>query len=351
MARLAVALRVVILVPLLIGVVGGAGTSTRLGLYLAVSGAVVVTSAWMIVSALRRGTLLVGGWRIADLALGLVALPALAMALPVEQLVGTQVGWANGYAINVAALAGGYLPRAAAIGYGLAAGAMTFVVSRLVPTATPYDVVGNALVPVAFAVASTMFAAFFRDLGRSVDEARAAEVRATKALELERYRLTVHDATGILRLLADEATPAEVRPALQRQAAAEANRLRGYLRDGQAHPDGNGIPTLGSVLEEAICGFSDLPLEVSTDLGGRVALPAEQGLALGRAVATVLHNVRRHARAEIVYVHADVHGSEWEVVVRDDGTGFDPAIRELGFGLQVQVVQALRSAGMTCRID
>ena len=105
---------------------------------------------------------------------------------------------------------------------------------------------------------------------------------------------TVHDATGILRLLADDATPAEVRPALQRQAAAEANRLRNYLRDGPVAGAGE---TLGEILDEALVGFSDLALEVSTELGAHVRLPDDRALALGRAVATVLHNVRRHAQA------------------------------------------------------
>lgn len=37
--------------------------------------------------------------------------------------------------------------------------------------------------------------------------------------------------------------------------------------------------------------------------------------------------------------------------MRDNGIGFDRDTQRLGFGLQVQVIQALAAAGMTARID
>ncbi len=343
-----VALRLGAVVVAVVGVPRGLSVADQPQLYLVTTLVALIVSGWLVTCAVRRRDMRRGRWQGADLLVGALALPALAGALPAHELVGTQAGWAPGYALNVACLAGAYLPRLAALLYAVLVASLTFVVGLRSPAHLD-TLLANSLVPIVFAVVAAIFAGHFRGLGERADTARAAEVRATRALELERYRLTVHDATGILRQLADDATPAEVRPALRRQAAAEANRLRNYLRDGSGAQAAPG--TIGEVLDEALAGFTDLPLEVSTDLGGGVALPPEQAMALGRAVATVLHNVRRHAEAATVYVHADARDQEWEVVVRDDGSGFDPAEQPLGFGLQVQVLQALTEAGMTAAID
>lgn len=347
-ALLAVVLRLGSTLSMLVGVPQGIRLAADRTIYAALTVVTLGVTTWAVAQALRSQSLRVGWWQPADLLVGVLVMPVLATVLPAETLVGTWAAWGNGHAINVAVLCAGYLPMARATAYGVFIGVLTFLVGLRDPLASVDTLLGNSLVPVVFTVCAAMFARHFRALAHRADTARAAEVRATQALELERYRLTVHDATGILRLLADDATPAEVRPALQRQAAAEANRLRNYLRDGPVTGAGE---TLGEILDEALVGFSDLALEVSTELGAHVRLPDDRALALGRAVATVLHNVRRHAQARTVFIHADAHDTGWEVVVRDDGIGFDRDTQRLGFGLQVQVIQALAAAGMTARID
>src|SRR5690606_39069358 len=149
---------------------------------------------------------------------------------------------------------------------------------------------------------------------------------------LERYQLTVHDASSILRLLSDEDTPAEVLPGLRRQADREAQRLRNYL-GADSHPVDSSVRTVGAMLAVALEGFEDLPLEPAVALGAHVELDEAVWSAVGRAVTTVLHNVRIHAQAHQVVVHADTDGSTWEVVVSDDGIGFDQENQPLGFGL------------------
>jgi len=59
---------------------------------------------------------------------------------------------------------------------------------------------------------------------------------------------------------------------------------------------------------------------------------------LVEALATLLHNVRRYALAQEVVVHVERDEVSWELVVRDDGVGFDPAQTSLGYGLRRQVL-------------
>lgn len=70
-------------------------------------------------------------------------------------------------------------------------------------------------------------------------------------------------------------------------------------------------------------------------------------------MATLLHNVRLHADASSVVLHADINqgGSEWELTVRDDGCGFDPAAVRTGYGLRVQVTQTLTRHRIRVDVD
>jgi len=52
-------------------------------------------------------------------------------------------------------------------------------------------------------------------------------------------------------------------------------------------------------------------------------LPADVELALYRIMQEALKNVEKHAHARRVTVHLDQHGAVVELVVRDDGLGFD----------------------------
>jgi len=67
--------------------------------------------------------------------------------------------------------------------------------------------------------------------------------------------------------------------------------------------------------------------------------------ALVEALATLLHNVRRYALAQEVVVHVERDEVSWELVVRDDGVGFDPAQTSLGYGLRRPWPWSARSAG------
>jgi signal transduction histidine kinase len=353
MALVAVTLRGLCLAQMVVALPKGLTDSTRPAVFTVTWLAAAGVSGWLIVDALRLRTLMQGAWRIPDLALGLGAMPLLAWALPDAERVGSWSAWTGAYSVSVVTIAAAWLGIRTAVGYAAVVTAAYLGVASTGRAGVDDSVLADALSFLGFACISALFARYFRSLASQADAAKAAEVAAIRELELERYRITVHDATGVLRLLGDERTPPEVRPALQRQALTEATRLRTYLSDGvgSTYARSPGRATIATVLDEALSGFSDLPLDISVDLGAHVRLPEEHALALGRAVTTVLHNVRRHAQAESVIVHADSDDTGWEVLVRDDGVGFDAASEPLGFGLAVQVIQSLAVHGIHTTIE
>lgn len=375
LAYVGAALRGGIMISVVVGAFHGLSLTTNLPAYLTLFVGQVAISTWLVVTVFRHGSLLVGGWRYADLLWIVVTMVAMRWLLPPDQLVGPWTNWTGGLATNAMAVAAVWLPTtqvALAVSLGLAGVALASVAG--LPGISLWTVAGNGVIFPLFALSVAVFSAALRRTAQRADAAHDAAVEAVRALELDRYRILVHDATGIMRQLGDERTPAVLRPALMRQALAESVRLRNYLAEDDRHTGQSlGPTTLGRVLTDATAGFSDLPLELSIDLGAHVVLPEKSALALGRAVSTLLHNVRRHAHAETVFVHADqfepggpesesggsrrvgdpggaVHEG-WEVVIRDDGVGFDPLTTPLGFGLSVQVMHALRERAIDCHLE
>ncbi|HSR30846.1 MAG TPA: two-component regulator propeller domain-containing protein [Anaerolineae bacterium] len=104
-------------------------------------------------------------------------------------------------------------------------------------------------------------------------------------------------------------------------------------------------------LAEAASGQSGLPVTVTVE--GECALPTEVHVAFYRVAQEALNNAVKHARAQQVLVHlrctcscsdkADERGSQAaELVVRDDGCGFDPdAVSPDRLGLGIMQERAL----------
>ncbi|SDP04231.1 Signal transduction histidine kinase [Pedococcus dokdonensis] len=344
------AMRCVVLVQVVVSVGSGVRSAVHPTAYALLTAAVLAVSVVLIVQCLATGSVRRGIWHAPDLVLAWVALPAMNVLLPEGHVVGTWESWATGYAINVGALAATWLRPWAAIVASLALGAWGFAWLALAHETSWETNLNNALTIPGYAVVVALLAYYLRALAADADQAREDAVAATRALELERYQLTVHDATSILRLLSDEDTPAEVLPGLRLQADREAQRLRHYLTDQPLHAPGDDRRTVGTMLATALHGFDDLPLEPAVELGADVALREDVWTAAARAVATILHNVRMHASARQVVVHADTDGSTWEVVVSDDGIGFDQESEPFGFGLHTQVRQALGELGVEAQI-
>lgn len=343
------AMRAVVLVQIVLSVGAGARLAANSDAYALLSVLVTATSLLLIAQCLMTGSVRFGWWHVPDIALAWGAIPVMVLLMPASHITGTWEAWACGFAINVGALASTWLRPAVAVVHGIGLGAWYLAWMVATETTSWETNLNNALTIPGYAIVVALMVHYLRGLAAAADRSREDAVAATRTLELERYQLTVHDASSILRLLSDEDTPAEVMPGLRRQAHREATRLRNYLA-AEPSPERCGVRTIDTMLAEALEGFDDLPLELAVDLGGHAQLSEPVWHATSRAVATVLHNARLHARAHQVVVHADCDGGQWEVVVSDDGVGFDQSSQPLGFGLDTQVGHALAEVGVDAQV-
>ncbi|MCL9758682.1 ATP-binding protein [Frankia sp. AiPa1] len=191
-----------------------------------------------------------------------------------------------------------------------------------------------------FALVVRALAGYLRRLAADADLARRRVEQLAREAERERTRLLLHDQESVLRLAASDGLDPTITAAVRVQAASGATRIRAYLENQNAESG-----DLAACLRTAAAEFADLAPVLNVHLA-RGAVPAAQVGAITSAVRTLLHNVRRHARADTVTLHAQsTEGGGWEISVRDDGAGFDQFRQAEGFGLRVQVRAQLAAVG------
>ena len=177
---------------------------------------------------------------------------------------------------------------------------------------------------------------------------RDAVRRVVEAQELERARLAreLHDETGqaltsiLLGLKALEervgtddggAAITELRD-LVVATLQDVRRLAVELRPA-ALDDFGLVPALER-LRDTTTEQGRIAVELTSDLDDRRRLPAETETALYRIVQEALTNVLKHAEATRVTVRLKLHERFVELLVQDNGAGFDPnAVRDGGLGL------------------
>ena len=177
---------------------------------------------------------------------------------------------------------------------------------------------------------------------------RDAVRRVVEAQEVERARLAreLHDETGqaltsiLLGLKSLEervetdgggAGFAELRE-LVVATLQDVRRLAVELRPA-ALDDFGLVPALER-LRDSVFEQSQISVDVQSDLDDGQRLPPETETALYRIVQEALTNVLKHADATRVTVRLRLHERFVELVVQDDGGGFDPdAVRDGGLGL------------------
>jgi signal transduction histidine kinase len=193
--------------------------------------------------------------------------------------------------------------------------------------------------------------------------ARSAAYRAGCAAERARCLRSLHDtALQSLETLAlagdaDRLAPAEalaqVRGAAHRQAAL-LRRSLGELAGAEsaAGPDGGPQRSLVDVLSEVI---DEVPVDgprVELVAGADLPQPAPwQQACLRDATREALGNVVKHAAARRVVVRVAAAQDGVEVIVRDDGRGFDPEHTTPGFGTRQSITARVREAGGDAGID
>ena len=278
--------------------------------------------------------------------------------VPTEHLIGSWVGFAPGLMLAIVGLAGAGLTRSAphrwlqlSAAIVLSTGCYLLATLPSAPTRLIPTVAGNALTYPTFAVLVGVVTAYVRRLAADADRARQRAAESAELAERRRNQLLLHDSAGILQMVAAEDTVPDLATALRRQAATESARIRAFLTSPQAAPAGDPVTITGAV-GQVVEGFPDLPIDLVLDLGGSTPLDTASAHAVQGALRALLHNVRRHADARSVVIHADAApgGGQWELSVRDDGRGYDMATTPLGFGLNVQVHHVLADHGIVTEI-
>jgi signal transduction histidine kinase len=163
--------------------------------------------------------------------------------------------------------------------------------------------------------------------------------RLISAEDDERRRVAreLHDETGQsltallvgLRAIEDQAVATDVRSAAQRlrRVAAQTVDEVGRLARG-LHPSILDDLGLAAAARRHVSDFTKaFGVAVDLRVDGTVSprLPPLVQTTLYRILQETLTNVARHARAEVVVVELKYQGTVLELVVRDDGVGFDVA--------------------------
>lgn len=215
----------------------------------------------------------------------------------------------------------------------------------------PLFVSSGFTVLMVFALGAT-FSRYLMQVARRMDGLVETNVRlaarAAVANERATQRVFLHDTAGLLAMIANTTDP-ELSAVLRDRARATSKELRAYVYEERKTELGPSR-SLQEVLERAAADFRDLPIEQNTLLAKNVFLTGDAIQAVESALRTVLDNIRVHANARNVIIHGRSTGVGWEVTVRDDGVGFDPASTKKGFGLRDQVESQCALAGITVRL-
>lgn len=179
---------------------------------------------------------------------------------------------------------------------------------------------------------------------REIEEDRAELIAAVqRQLERDRIARDLHDdiiqsvyAVG-LSLQAARTDDSISRDDLVRRTVIELSGvisdIRAYMRElTDDELDGNPAGMLGARIEELVAG-GGLPrwtvhISLARDPG------PELGRQIHRLVKELVSNVHRHAEASTASITL-THDGDLELIVEDDGVGFDPAnLRDGAFGLR-----------------
>ncbi len=184
----------------------------------------------------------------------------------------------------------------------------------------------------------SLLAAVGQQVGVAVENARLYERAEESAAAAERSRLArdLHDAVS--QTLFSASLIAEVLPRLWERNPEEGRRrleeLRQLTRGALAEMRTLLLELRPSVLREvalndllrqlceAITGRARLPVQLAIE--GEADLPPEVRVAFYRVAQESLNNVAKHAGATAVSVSLHSRDDATELVVSDDGRGFDP---------------------------
>lgn len=175
--------------------------------------------------------------------------------------------------------------------------------------------------------------------------------RTARMAERERLAARIHDDVlqnlGRLRARIGELSAAPALTAVAEGIARQEAALRGLAR---SDPDSvpAGVVSLRDRLAELAERRDEIPVRLVTS--GPVRLPEGVAADIVAAVAELLTNVVKHARARRVWLTVLHDRGDVTVSVRDDGVGFEPGRDTDGLGLRLSVRARVERLGGQVRI-
>jgi signal transduction histidine kinase len=182
---------------------------------------------------------------------------------------------------------------------------------------------------------------------QSVEQQRLRESMTAAEQERRRWARELHDETlqglaGFQMLLSSalrrsdpKALELAVRTAVE-QIGTEIEKLRMLITELRpAALDELGLQPAIESLATRVAAVEGLEVETQVDLDelGGERLAPELETAAYRLVQEALTNVVKHARADSVAIELLARDGGVELMVRDDGMGFDPGAPRAGFGI------------------
>lgn len=186
------------------------------------------------------------------------------------------------------------------------------------------------------------------DAAQSGAVSRYASAVREHATEVERMQVDsiLHDGVLTALLSAGRALTAEERGLAVAMARASMTRLSSAAHSPMT---GVGTVTLREVRDRLEQGLVHLDPDAAispADLAGDLELPADIGQSLGDAALQALVNSRQHAGdGAMRQVAVRARDGVAEIVVRDDGRGFDTAVRSERLGVRVSILERVAAVG------
>jgi signal transduction histidine kinase len=175
--------------------------------------------------------------------------------------------------------------------------------------------------------------------------------RTARMAERERLAARIHDDVlqnlGRLRARIGELSAAPALAAVAEGIARQEAALRGLARS-DPDPVPAGVVSLRDRLAELAERRDEIPVRLVTS--GPVRLPEGVAADIVAAVAELLTNVVKHARAQRVWLTVLHDRGDVTVSVRDDGVGFEPGGDTSGLGLRLSVQARVERLGGQVRI-
>ena len=315
------------------------------------------TNRWLDVALLVTvfiESVLVGGWLLrrrsiqplrwpiaADFVLAAAAIGLSVLYTSPADRVGVWSMWGYPLGLSTAALLGvsGLRWRWLLTGSGiLAVGYVAVVAVPLAGDRTGQSTaLANAMAFPGFAIVAHLFMHFVRGLADTADAATARVAH----LERDRSRALVHNLLPYLRLDRFADADEQTRLEMVAQAQATYDHMRSYVDGKQSVSD------LNSCVRSVLGMHGRLSTRVHMENGQLIALPDEAVDHLHRAIDTALANVEQHAPRATVTLSATATDERIEIVVHDDGPGFDSTSVRPGFGIAEILGRQLAHVGGT----